>query len=186
MRSPPAVAGLAGLCAARRGSPQTRPGSAHRRTSRGWNGGAVRRRQLLDRGVLNRHGRRPEPGGDLVPGEGRGAGARRHREASGRKCSPNRRPTVCCRCQSPTTSRSSPGSRCTVIFTWKSPERCTRFRSICSARAWTPASTARPGPFLAFAPSLMSQGGDDQQNPSQVSETTMRVHRAHPEWSSAG
>jgi hypothetical protein len=55
---------------------------------------------------------------------------------------------VCDRCQSPTTSRSSPRSRCTATITWKSPGRCTRCRSICSARAWTPASTASAGHFL--------------------------------------
>jgi hypothetical protein len=52
--------------------------------------------------------------------------------------------------------------------------------SICSTQAWTPASTARAGPFFVFAPSSR-QEGDDQQNPGQVSETAMRLHRAHPE-----
>jgi hypothetical protein len=53
--------------------------------------------------------------------------------------------------------------------------------SICSARAWTPGSTASAGPFLVFAPSSRHKEGDDQQNPGQVSETAMGLHRAHPE-----
>jgi hypothetical protein len=115
----------------------------------GGTGGAVRPRQVLGWADVHRSGRRPGPGRDLVPGEGRYAGARHHREAAGRNVRrPNWRPAICCRCQSPTTSRSSPGSRCTATITWKSPGRCTRCRSICSARAWTPASTASAGHFL--------------------------------------
>jgi hypothetical protein len=37
--------------------------------------------------------------------------------------------------------------------------------SICSARGWTPASTASAGPFLVFAPSSGQKEGDDQQGP---------------------
>ena len=50
----------------------------------GGTGGAIRPRQLRGRGVLYRPGRGPEPGRDLVPGDCRDAGARRHREAAGR------------------------------------------------------------------------------------------------------
>jgi hypothetical protein len=53
--------------------------------------------------------------------------------------------------------------------------------SICSARAWTPASTASAGPFLVFAPSSRQKEGGDQQHAGQVSETAMGVHRAHLE-----
>jgi hypothetical protein len=37
------------------------------------------------------------------------------------------------------------------------------------------------GLFPRLAPSSRHKKGDDQQNPGQVSETAMRLHRAHPE-----
>src|SRR5512133_2625684 len=37
------------------------------------------------------------------------------------------------------------------------------------------------GSFPRLAPSSRHKEGDDQQNPGQVSETAMRLHRAHPE-----
>ena len=50
--------------------------------------------------------------------------------------------------------------------------------SICSARAWTPASTASAGPFLVFAPSSRQKEGGDQQHAGQVS-TQVRSARRH-------
>jgi hypothetical protein len=61
------------------------------------------------------------------------------------------------------------------------PRALSSVLNICSARAWTPASTASAGPFLVFAPSSRQKEGGDQQHAGQVSETAMGLHRAHPE-----
>ncbi len=134
-------------CAARLVRHRADPDPLTARQSAGGTGGARRPRQLRGRGVLYRPGRPPEPGGDLGRGDCR---VRVHGTTATRPAEmfADWRLAVCDRCQSPTTSRSSPRSRCTATITWKSPGRCTRCRSICSARAWTPASTASAGHFL--------------------------------------
>ena len=162
------------------GSPQSRPGSAHRKTIRGWNGRC--KTSAATSGPGSTLPTWPTPrtgwrsGAGRLPGYGCTAPPRRGRP----KCSPTGGWLSATAAKALRPAGLHP-VKVHRDYHGEVARALSSVLSICSARAWTPASTASAGPFLVFAPSSRQKEGDGQQNPGQVSETAMRLHCAHPE-----
>jgi hypothetical protein len=173
MRSTPNCRRAGSTMRSTSGSPPTRPGSAHRRTSRGWNGRCSTSAAIS--GPRSPLPTWPTPRTGWRSGAGRrpGCGCTAPPRGGRPKCSPNWRPAICCRSQSPMTSWSHPAQGAPRL------SRGSRPGVVLGAGASAPLEPGRPGRQPARVLSSPSRRPHVTRR-AMISRT--QVRSARPPW----